>query len=80
MFNAFVSRSLPLAQLVGGNFRTWSIGEIAIAIIFLAAVVAIVYVALVKFGVVIPAWVIQVFWIVAVAGVCIFAIRLLLGM
>lgn len=67
-------------QLVGPNFRSWSIGEIAIAIIIVAAVVAIVYVALAKFGVAIPGWVVQVFWIVVVAAVCIFAIRLLLGM
>ena len=79
MFNALASQPI-VAQLIGPNFRSWSIGEIAIAIIIIAAVVAIVYVALAKFGIAIPAWVIQVFWIVVVAGVCIMAIRILLGL
>lgn len=53
----------------------WSIGHIAIAIVVIAAIVALVYVALREFGVSIPGWVIQCFWIVVVAMVVIFCIK-----
>ncbi len=68
-----------LAQ-IGGNLASWSFGQILIAVVIIAACVALVYVALNKFGVGIPDWVIQVFWIVVVAFVVIFAIRLVLSM
>ncbi len=58
----------------------WGIGQIAIAIVIIAAVVALVYVALNQFGVGIPAWVIKIFWILVVAFVVILAIRLVLSM
>ncbi len=58
----------------------WSIGSIAIAVVIIAAVVGLVYVALRQFNVAIPAWVIQVFWILVVAFVVIAAIRLVLSM
>lgn len=58
----------------------WSIGNIAIAVVVIAAVVALVYVALRAFKVEIPAWVIQVFWILIVAFVVIAAIKLVLSM
>ena len=54
------------------------IAGLAIAVIIVAAVVAIVFVACKQMGVAIPAWVVQVFWILVVAVVCIAAIRLLL--
>lgn len=60
--------------------RAWSIGDIAIAVVVIAAIVALVYVALRQFGVSIPAWVIQILWIIAVAFVVIFAIRLVMSM
>jgi hypothetical protein len=62
-----------LALLAG-----WSIGQIAIAIVLIAAIVAIVWIALRQFNVAIPAWVIQVFWVLVVAVVCILAIKFLL--
>ncbi len=65
-----------LAAAVGG----WSIGEIVIAIVVIAAVVAVCYVALNQFGVAIPPWVIRIFWICVVAVVAIFAIRFLLSL
>lgn len=65
-----------LAQVIGG----WGVGQIAIAVVVIAAVVALVYIALRQFGVAIPAWVQQVFWILVVAFVIILAIRLVLGM
>ncbi len=58
--------------------RSWSLGEILIAVVIVAAAVALVYVALRQFGVSIPQWVVQVFWIVVVAVVVIFAIRFVL--
>lgn len=56
----------------------WSIGELAIAIVIVAAVVALVFVALRQFGIAIPAWVVQCFWIVVVAFVVIALIRIVL--
>ena len=49
---------------------------LAIAIVIVAAVVALVYVAFRQFGVEIPGWVVHCFWIVIVAFVVIFCIRL----
>lgn len=66
-----------LADIVihGGS---WGIGEFIILIVVIAAIVAIMYVALARFGIAIPSWVIQIFWIVVVAAVAIFAIRFVL--
>lgn len=55
------------------------IAGLAIWIIVIAAIVAIVFVACKAMGVAIPGWVIQVFWIVVIAIVCIAAIQLLVG-
>lgn len=66
--------------LLAMNPAGWSIGEIAIAIVIIAAVVAVVYVALKQFGIAIPQWVIQIFWIIVVAIVAILAIRFLLSL
>jgi hypothetical protein len=55
------------------------IAGLAIWLILLAAVVAIVFIACRAMGIAIPGWVVQVFWIVVIAFVCIFAIKLLLG-
>ena len=57
-----------------------SIGQIAITVVLIAAVVALVFVALRQFGIAIPGWVQHVFWILVCAFVVIFAIRLLMGM
>lgn len=61
-------------------FWGYGIAEVAIAIVLIAAVVALVYVALREFGVAIPAFVIRCFWILVVAFVVIFCIKLLLAM
>ena len=58
----------------------YGIAEIAIAIVIIAAVVALVFVALRNFGVSIPAWVVSCFWIVVVCLVVIFCIKLVAGM
>lgn len=55
------------------------IAGLAITIIIIAAVAAIVFVACRAMGLAIPGWVINVFWIVVVAFVCIVAIKFLVG-
>jgi hypothetical protein len=60
--------------LVGG-----SIASLAITLIVLFAVVAIVYIAAKVMGITIPNWVVQIFWVVVVAFVCIAAIRIILS-
>ena len=67
---------MVLAQIVAG----YSLGQLAIAVVIIAAVVALVYVALRQFGIQIPPWVVQVFWILVVAIVVIAAIRFVLSM
>lgn len=64
---------LAVLALPGG------VAGLAIWIIILAAVVAIVFIATKAMGVTIPGWVIQVFWVVVIAVVCIAAIKLLLS-
>lgn len=66
---------LLLAQLAG-----YGIAHLAITIVIIAAIVGLVYVALGQFGVAIPAWVVQIFWIIVVAFCVIFAIKLVAGM
>ena len=58
----------------------WSIGELAIAIVIIAAIVACVFVALSVFQITIPDWVKKIFWILIAAFVIIAAIRLLMAM
>jgi limonene-1,2-epoxide hydrolase len=64
-----------ILALLNKNISTWGITEFAIAIVAIAAVAALVYVALRKFEIAIPGWVVQVFWICVVAFVIIMAIR-----
>jgi len=58
----------------------YSIAQLAIAIVIIAAVVALMFVALKQFGIAIPGWVIQIFWILVVAVVVILAIRFVAGL
>jgi hypothetical protein len=69
-----------LAQVAGGVGAGWTLGSILIAIIVLAACVGIVFVAVHAFGLNIPPWVIQIFWICVVAFVAIIAIRFVLSL
>lgn len=71
---------MMLAQLFRGGMATWSLGEILIAVVILAACIGIVLVAIRAFGVQIPEWAVKIFWIVVVAVVAIFAIRLVLSL
>lgn len=56
------------------------IGEFAILIVFVAALAALVFIALRRFGIAIPDWVVQVFWVLVVAVVIIFAIRFVMSL
>lgn len=62
------------------NLRTWSLTDVMIAIIILAACIGILYIAMNVFGVQIPQWAVQIFWIVVVAVIAILAIRFLTSM
>ncbi len=57
---------------------TWGFGEILVAVVIIAAIVAVAYVALQHFGIVIPPVIITIFWICVVAALAILAIRFLL--
>ena len=56
-----------------------TITEWAILVVVVAAIVALVYVALIQFGIAIPVWVVNIFWIVVVACVVIAAIKFISG-
>lgn len=71
---------MNLFALWQGPVATWGIADIAIAIVVIAAICALVYVALKQFGVSIPEWVKHVAWILVVAFVIIMAIRIVAGM
>ncbi len=64
-----------LAQIGG-----YSIVHLLIMAIVIAGVIAIAYVGFRKLGVQPPDWIVQIFWIVVVVVVCIFAIKLIMGM
>ena len=68
-----------LAQIIGGGIQ-WSLGNIAIAVIVIAAVVGIVLLAMKEFGVQCPPWLIKMIVIVVVAAVAIVAIKFLLSL
>lgn len=63
--------------LLAQRWASWSIAEIAIALVIIIAVVALVHLYCKWAGVVIPAIAYQVAWIVLGAIVVIFAIRFL---
>lgn len=58
--------------LLGG----YSLVQIAVAIVIIAAICALVTIAMRQFGVAIPPWVIQVFWVVVITVVIILAIKM----
>ncbi len=70
---------LPIAML-SGPISSWSIVDFLILIVILAACCGITIAALKYFEVTIPPVVIYIFWIVVVAVVAIFAIRLIASM
>jgi hypothetical protein len=68
------------AILAAGAVWGWSVGELAIIVVIIAAVCALVWVALRQFGIAVPPWVQQVFWIIVVAVVVVAGIRLVLSL
>ena len=66
------------ALVIGG--RAMGIGEIAIAVIIIAAIVAVVLIVLRKMNIPIADWVMQIFWILVIAFVGVCAVKLLLSM
>lgn len=66
--------SALLAAVIGGG----GIGELLVWIIILAGIVAIVYIALRQFGITIPPFVVQIFWVVICVVLAVIAIRFLL--
>lgn len=68
--------AFPLLAQVWGL----GVGEVAILVVVIAAIIALVYVALRQFGISIPEWVKQVAWILIVTFVVILAIRLVMTM
>lgn len=69
-----------MMPILAAAFAGWSLVDILIAVVVIAACVALVWVAIRQFGIAIPDWVMQVFWIVVVAVVVIFAIRFITSM
>lgn len=69
-----------LAQVRVVPAASWSLGEILIAVVVLAAIVAIVYAALQYFSVSIPPVVVRIFWILVVAVLAILAVKFLLSL
>jgi hypothetical protein len=65
-----------LLALING----WSVGQTSIAIVVAAAIIALLYVGLEQFGITVPDWVKKCVWIIIVAFVIIFSIRLVLSM
>lgn len=56
-----------------------NIGQYAILLILIAAIIIITLIACAAMGVVIPVWVARIFWVLAIAFVAIGAIKLLTG-
>lgn len=61
-------------------FHGMSVAEIAIWIIIIAAICAIVFVVLRKFGMAVPDFVVSIFWIIVAAVVGILAIKFVVSL
>ncbi len=68
------------ALLLAQGFGSYSLVQIIVAIIVIAACLGIMFVALRQFGVTIPPFVVMIFWIVVCAVVAIIAIRFVASM
>jgi len=69
-----------MLALLSTPISTWSLGEILIAIVLIAAGIALVAVALRKFQITVPDWFIQVLCIVVVAIVVVMALRFIFSL
>lgn len=59
--------------------RPNSIGELAIWVVVAAAIAALVFIALQQFGIAVPLWAVNVFWVLVVATVIVLAIKWLMS-
>ena len=71
---------ISLLALWQNHVSQWSIIDFLVLVIIIGGCVGITIVALRASGVQIPAWATQIFWIVIIVFVAIFAIRLLASM
>lgn len=62
------------------NFDTNNVGHLAIMAVVIGAIAAVLWVALTYFGIIIPYWVITIFWICVVAFIVVAAIKFLMRM
>lgn len=69
-----------MSVILAAGLAGYTIPEIAITIVIIAAIVALVWIALKQFEISIPQWVIQVFWVIVVAFVVVLGIKLLASM
>lgn len=69
--------ALTAHPIFAQGIRSWSVGELAIAVIIIIALIAIVCLYLKHSGIAVPPWVWHLAWIVGGAILCIFAIRIL---
>lgn len=58
----------------------WSLGEVAMLVIVLAAIVAVVFIAVRAMNIPVPQWVIHIGMVLAIAFVAILAVRVLMSM
>lgn len=72
-------RLAVFSQIIGGGFQ-WTMGNVAIAIIVILAVVAVVVLFMRETGLQPPPWVWKLITIIVAAAVCILAIRFLLSL
>lgn len=56
----------------------WTFGRVIIAVIIVAACIGILLVALNVFGIVLPWWIVNMFWIVVAATAAILVVKFLL--
>lgn len=68
---------MTVAQLL---MQPWSLSELAILIVVFGGMVALVYVALKRFGIAVPIWINECFWIVVVVLVVVWCIKFLAGL
>lgn len=69
--------ALPAAA---GMFWGYTFGEVAIALVVIAAILGILFYALHEFGVAVPPFFVKCLWIVLVAVIAILAIRFLMSL
>lgn len=67
-------------NLMLAAWQNFSFGEIAIAIVIFVAIIALVTIFVRQSGVAIPAWLVNVFWVVVAAVVVIGAIKIVLSL